>query len=313
VTLTNITPPSVVSAVPSATVSPTAAPQQSAVAGVPQQQLPVTRPAFLAPAQQVVAAAYIPAPSAQPPSTTATAANAPASSTTTAQPRKGPSPAEIHSNWMSASTKMGTSTLVVRGITYMMLGRIGSGGSSKVYKVLSSANFNVYAMKVVFLEGQDEGTLEQYKNEVRYLREFAAKAKLARETGDLNHHNTIIELVDFEVNEKEKRLYIVLEYAELDLHKLLKSYGGILINNLNMLRYFWEGMLRAVQTVHEHRVVHSDLKPPNFVVVKGAVKIIDFGIAKAINQNTTNIVRQDIGMLFVLFCVLNEPDLKETM
>ena len=55
-------------------------------------------------------------------------------------------------------------------------------------------------------------------------------------------------------------------------------------------------MLSAVQVIHEESIVHSDLKPANFVLVKGRVKLIDFGISKAIASDTTNIGRdQQIG------------------
>jgi serine/threonine protein kinase len=50
-------------------------------------------------------------------------------------------------------------------------------------------------------------------------------------------------------------------------------------------------MLEAVQAVHQENVVHTDLKPANFVLVKGRLKIIDFGIAKAIANDTVNIQR----------------------
>jgi len=46
-----------------------------------------------------------------------------------------------------------------------------------------------------------------------------------------------------------------------------------------------------VNTIHEERIVHSDLKPANFLLVRGFLKLIDFGIAKAINSDTTNIQR----------------------
>ena len=50
--------------------------------------------------------------------------------------------------------------------------------------------------------------------------------------------------------------------------------------------------LQAVHTIHEARIVHSDLKPANFLVVEGQLKLIDFGIAKAIKNDTTSIVRE---------------------
>ncbi len=48
---------------------------------------------------------------------------------------------------------------------------------------------------------------------------------------------------------------------------------------------------QAVDTIHQQRIVHSDLKPANFLVVEGQLKLIDFGIAKAIKADTTSIAR----------------------
>ena len=53
-------------------------------------------------------------------------------------------------------------------------------------------------------------------------------------------------------------------------------------------------MLKAVDEIHHKGVVHSDLKPVNFVIVKGYLKIIDFGIADAINPDHTSVVKNNL-------------------
>ena len=54
----------------------------------------------------------------------------------------------------------------------------------------------------------------------------------------------------------------------------------------------------AVEAIHNERIVHADLKPANFLFVDGALKLIDFGIAKPISDDTTNIYRESqVGTL----------------
>merc|ERR550532_1726990 len=61
--------------------------------------------------------------------------------------------------------------------------------------------------------------------------------------------------------------------------------------SLGDIQALWRQMLEAVQAVHDERIVHSDLKPSNFLLAKGQLKLIDFGIAKRISSETTNIHR----------------------
>lgn len=64
-------------------------------------------------------------------------------------------------------------------------------------------------------------------------------------------------------------------------------------------------ILQAVNTIHEERIVHSDLKPANFLLVKGSLKLIDFGIAKAIMSDTTNIQRDSQVIFYHCHCSLH--------
>ncbi|XP_076899250.1 serine/threonine-protein kinase MPS1-like [Bidens hawaiensis] len=98
-------------------------------------------------------------------------------------------------------------------------------------------------------------------------------------------------------------IYMVLEYGEIDLaHMLSQKWKELDDSKLtldeNWLRFYFQQILLAVKTIHEERIVHSDLKPANFLLVRGSLKLIDFGIAKAIMSDTTNIQRDSqVGTL----------------
>ncbi|KAI8607991.1 kinase-like domain-containing protein [Chytriomyces sp. MP71] len=159
---------------------------------------------------------------------------------------------------------------------YKRIELIGRGASSKVYKVLSERGA-IFALKKVKLDRQDAAAVEGYLNEIELLR------KLAGAEG-------IIRLVDSEVCFVRKHLLLLLEYGEIDLAHLLmrdKSFIG----NLNFIRMQWTHMLQAVHQIHNEKIVHSDLKPANFLIVEGKLKLIDFGIAKSIPNDTTNVQR----------------------
>ena len=102
----------------------------------------------------------------------------------------------------------------------------------------------------------------------------------------------------------------VMECGELDLARLLRTkIDGLhpdsgsnvqqpTSNNsdcrldMAFTRYYWQEMLECVRAVHAHDIVHSDLKPANFLLVKGQLKLCDFGIANAIDvENTVNVHR----------------------
>lgn len=86
-----------------------------------------------------------------------------------------------------------------------------------------------------------------------------------------------------------------MEIGELDLYTLLRVRQNPEGSKLDpvFIRFYWKEMLECLAAVHVHDIVHSDLKPANFVVVQGRLKLIDFGIANAIQTDeTVNVHRE---------------------
>eukprot|EP00980_Cylindrotheca_fusiformis_P027867 scaffold22560_cov135-Cylindrotheca_fusiformis.AAC.78 len=178
--------------------------------------------------------------------------------------------------------------LQVNSSSYAKLGVIGKGGSCKVYRALSK-KCTVVAIKKVKLEGMDRKAIEGYANEISLLKR-------------LRGNPAIIQMYDSEVDIKRKSIFVVMELGEVDLNHVLRQRalsGTCRSLNMNFIRLTWQQMLSAVHCIHEERIIHSDLKPANFLFVRGALKLIDFGIAKAIqSDDTTNIYREShIGTL----------------
>ncbi|CAL1713306.1 unnamed protein product [Somion occarium] len=173
-----------------------------------------------------------------------------------------------------------TRNMVVNKRVYVRLDMIGKGGSSRVYRVMNNVN-EIFAIKRVSLDRTDAETMSGYMNEIALLKR-------------LDGNSRIIRLIDSEVKAgpggSKGLLMLVMECGEIDLARLLQEQQKEPMD-LIWISYYWKQMLQAVHIIHEEKIVHSDLKPANFVLVKGQLKLIDFGIANAIANDTTNIQR----------------------
>lgn len=184
----------------------------------------------------------------------------------------------------SQARKKRNQYMSVNGRYFTRMDCIGRGGSSKVYRVMAE-NYKVFALKRVALEDQDELAIQGYKGEIDLLRK-------------LENVDRVVRLFDYEINEEKHTLSVLMEMGESDLNRVLTHRLNAEDARLDITftRYFWKEMLECVQAVHAHDIVHSDLKPANFLLLQGRLKLIDFGISNAIAENTVNVHReQHIG------------------
>ncbi|KAB2574028.1 hypothetical protein BFW01_g4622 [Lasiodiplodia theobromae] len=203
--------------------------------------------------------------------------------------RPAPPPPPRMSVLETATSAAGASTVkqkkrrrafMVNGKPYQEIGRIGKGGSSDVYRVMAE-NGKLFALKRVKLEDADENAVRGYKGEIELLRKLEGVERVVR-------------LFDWEVDEERQILSVLMDIGESDLARILrmKIDPEDASLDLSFTRYYWKEMLECVASVHEYDIVHSDLKPANFLLIQGRLKLIDFGIANAIDiDNTVNVHR----------------------
>jgi len=163
---------------------------------------------------------------------------------------------------------------------YRIVRQIGSGGMGSVYEgIRDDDQFQHRVAIKVIRRGMDTGrTLQRFHQERQIL------ARL--------QHPNIAALLDGGVTD-DGRPYFVIEYVD----------GAPLLEYCDQRRLGIReriGLLRqlasAVQSAHQNLVVHRDLKPGNVLVTAaGDVKLLDFGIAKLLDDSTEGVTQTDPG------------------
>ncbi|XP_068153900.1 dual specificity protein kinase Ttk [Drosophila tropicalis] len=176
---------------------------------------------------------------------------------------------------ITTTNKSSSNVLKIKDHEYVIVKKLGCGGSSSVYSARRQDTGNEYALKVVDLQG-DPIVVKGYLNETKLLEK-------------LQGNICVVALYDYQLLPQESTLYMVMEKGDCDLNKILQSYTTKmpLYNLMNILYQ----MLQAVNYIHQNDVIHSDLKPANFLMVNGRLKLIDFGIASNISVDSTSIIK----------------------
>ncbi len=157
------------------------------------------------------------------------------------------------------------------GRSYRVTEKIGSGGMADVYKAVDETLGRTVAVKVLHERFAEDPDFVQ-----RFRHEASAAANLS--------HPSIVNIYDYGV--EGGVYYIVMELVRgTDLKRVVTERGPL--DPVDVARYGAQ-VCSALSVAHGYGIIHRDIKPQNIVLMpEGAVKVMDFGIARAVDSDAT--------------------------
>lgn len=168
----------------------------------------------------------------------------------------------------------------ILGNRYEIINKVGDGGMAFVYKAKDRLLNRTVAVKVLRPEFVDD---EEFL--MKFKREAEAVASLS--------HPNIVNVYD--VGEDGKVHYIVMEYIDgQNLKEIINDEGTL--DEYTALD-ITKQIARALGAAHKKGIIHRDIKPHNILISNEgrAVKVADFGIAKAVSNSTMTSIGSIIG------------------
>jgi serine/threonine-protein kinase len=168
------------------------------------------------------------------------------------------------------------------GGRYRLDRRLGAGGMSTVFLAIDTVLERQVAVKLLAEHLADDEVFV-----MRFRHEALAAARL--------QHPNIVQVFDSGQDEQSHRHYIVMEYVDgPSCSDLLREHGQLGIEDT--VRIVVEAC-HGLDYAHRAGVVHRDVKLGNLLISNetGAVKLADFGIAKAAEQTRVTQVGSVLG------------------
>ena len=163
---------------------------------------------------------------------------------------------------------------------YEILAVLGSGGMGKVYKVRNTISDRIEAMKVLLpdLAGQKE-LAERFLREIKVL-------------ASLNHPNIAALRTALMLDDQ---LVMIMEFVDgVTLASRLQRGPLPPAEAVN----YADQVLAALGYAHKMNIVHRDIKPANMMLTpQGAVKLMDFGIARSGEDRSLTMTGTTLGSL----------------
>jgi serine/threonine-protein kinase len=153
---------------------------------------------------------------------------------------------------------------------YEILERIADGGMSTVYRARRIGDGVVVALKIL---------RDQYAQDREFVERFTREARAAEALA----HPHIVRV--FESGRDQDVYFIAMEYVEgVNLKEHLRRIGRLEPGDAERLA---RSVCEALDYAHGQGIVHRDIKPQNVLLATdGAVKVTDFGIARALSAVT---------------------------
>ncbi len=173
-----------------------------------------------------------------------------------------------------------------------------SGQKFGIYKIISEIGQG--GMGAVFLAARDDGEFHQ-QVALKIIRQQLAGSEIIRRfrqereiLAGLNHPQ-IARLLDGGVT-TDGAPFFVMEYVAGE--SLLNFADRQNLSLAERLKLFVE-ICGAVAYAHRNLIVHRDLKPSNILVeTDGTPKLLDFGLAKMLDENLTGAASEDTATAF---------------
>jgi tRNA A-37 threonylcarbamoyl transferase component Bud32 len=191
--------------------------------------------------------------------------------------RKGASTTQYQAPIVTESL-MDTQTILVELFDrYDILEVAGRGAMSWVYKVKVKETGEVRALKILkCAEFADDDQLKRFSREAKVVK-------------SLNHPN-IVKL--YECGEAMGIPYYTMDCIEGSTFEDYLASGPV---SQDKGLEIMEKIARAIHAAHIEGVVHRDLKPSNIMItIEGEPLLVDFGIAKIIGLESSNLTRTGI-------------------
>ena len=165
------------------------------------------------------------------------------------------------------------------GGRYRLVELLGSGGMATIYRATDTGLGRDVALKLLRPE---------YLRDPDFSSRFRQEAQAA---ASLSHPN-IVTVYDY--GEDPSGPYIVMELVDgEDLATILRRSGALPPRQVARIG---AGVARALAAAHARGLVHRDIKPGNVLIgADGAVKVVDFGIARAIAEAQVTLPGTTLG------------------